>query len=372
MDLHRGVLRVSLITALGVATGTAASPALAWKGDDCNVRYRVTDLGTLHGSYDAVGFGLNNKAEVVGDLRTKKAKNIAFIWTRQSGMEDLGTLGGTEGYLLATASAINNREQAVGQSEVPEGVGHAFIWTRAGGMRDLDPDDNNYKSAALGINDRGIILGYKTNLLTSAVSYFLWSAQGGMRDISGTLGGESAGASAINNAGQVVGRSQTATGEYHAAIWSPGGRISDLGTLSGGNSSSASDINSRGDIVGSSNVAVDGSPHAALWTKNGAKQDLGTLGGTYSFAGSINDREEVLGGSEASDQGTYTFLWSRQCGMRKLSDLIDPKAKFSYYSGNKINDHGQITGWASESGQGGSHAVLLSPVHETANAADDE
>ena len=84
----------------------------------------------------------------------------AFLWTRQNGMIDLGTLGGPHSH----ASEINERGQVVGRSdrEFVESEGawrtHGVLW-KDGAMIDLgslNPDEDSY---AFGINGRGQIVG---------------------------------------------------------------------------------------------------------------------------------------------------------------------------------------------------------------------
>ena len=69
----------------------------------------------------------------------------------------------------------------------------------------------------------------------------------------GTLGGGYSEATAINEQGQVVGRSTTASGEYHGIVWH-NGHITDLGSL-GFAWSQVTDINEQGQVVGFSDTA---------------------------------------------------------------------------------------------------------------------
>src|SRR5260370_35801342 len=58
--------------------------------------YRVTDLGTLGGTY-SYAFGMNNAGEVAGGAATASQvgglAQTAFLWSRGQ-MQNLGTLGG--------------------------------------------------------------------------------------------------------------------------------------------------------------------------------------------------------------------------------------------------------------------------------------
>ena len=81
--------------------------------------------------------------------------------------------------------------------------------------------------------------------------------------------------------------------------------MQDLGTL-GGSYSGAGGINDRGQIVGGSDTP-SGESHAVLWQRDGMT-DLGTLGGFYSGASGINDREQIVGNSDTASGETHAFL----------------------------------------------------------------
>jgi len=59
-------------------------------------RYTVIDLGTLGGTY-SFAFGVNKAGDVAGAAATPSQTDgfasTAFLWTRQNGIVDLGTLG---------------------------------------------------------------------------------------------------------------------------------------------------------------------------------------------------------------------------------------------------------------------------------------
>jgi probable HAF family extracellular repeat protein len=86
-----------------------------------------------------------------------------------------------------------------------------------------------------------------------------------MTDLGTLPGGTISVALGINDRGQVVGESTDASGNFRAFLYEHG-VMTDLGMLPGGNSSVATAINNRGEIAGYSGTAF--SPwHATLWTR---------------------------------------------------------------------------------------------------------
>ncbi|NIN63844.1 MAG: HAF repeat-containing protein, partial [Anaerolineae bacterium] len=76
---------------------------------------------------------MNDLGQVVGNSHTVTGDQHAFLWTLESGIADLGTLGGRN----SVAYGINNLGQVVGESDVVSEGSHAFLWSEDEGMTDL-------------------------------------------------------------------------------------------------------------------------------------------------------------------------------------------------------------------------------------------
>jgi probable HAF family extracellular repeat protein len=144
----------------------------------------------------------------------------------------------------------------------------------------------------------------------------------------------------------------------HAFLWKDG-VLSDLGALPGIGGSFVNDLNGNGVVTGMSlnggSDPVLGLPYfdAVLW-KEGKITDLGTFGGPLSYAGAINDRDQVVGFAlnttpDSFDLGDFcqnfpmptqmhAFIWHWGV-MRDLGTLggTDSCALF-------INERGQVAG----------------------------
>ena len=234
------------------------------------------DLGALKGSGEfSRANGINSSLQVVGSSSEEldSPASRAFFWTQDTGMLDLGTLGGA----YAQAAAINENGFSTGNSQTREtgpGEAHAF-------------------------------LAYPPNAHTEAV--------GGMLDL-GTLGGRSSYGTAINAKNHVVGYSSINDGSNVHAFLHNGHEMLDLGSLAGksidNDQSYALGVNNLDQVVGYSYISDDTAyiyPSApirapqqvAFIYRDGQMQNLNDLIGSASVnyvlraATSINDRGQI-------------------------------------------------------------------------------
>jgi probable HAF family extracellular repeat protein len=278
---------------------------------------RITDLGTFDGAYESVANAVNSRGQVAGAALNSIPdadsmfglgyQTRAFLWENGS-LLDLGTLGtGTD----AEAALINNRGQVVGWSYtssehsdicaavygLPLSTG-SFVWDRQKGMVNLGSLGGTC-TVAMGLNDRGQIVGQSWSAGDATGHAFYWDRAHGMLDLR-TLGGDFASASVINDAGDAVGGSYLAGNVLiDATLWRGKSAI-DLGTVDGDQCSYAMSINARGQVVGISGTLNCDSPRAFLWEEGGPMVDLNDLvvAGAdiqVAFAYTINDRGEIAG-----------------------------------------------------------------------------
>jgi probable HAF family extracellular repeat protein len=313
----------------------------------------------------------------------------AVLWGADDSLTDLGTLGGNE----SNANAVNSAGQVAGEAlnTIPDPytsdfnnflIGgatqvHAFSWTQSRGMQDLGTLGGT-DSAAFSINERGQIAGWSfTNTTPNPVldscsggggtmnipteDPFLWE-NGKMIDL-GSLGGTCGQAWAMNNRGQVVGFSDLpGDAGDHAFLWDHTGGMQDLGTL-GGDTGGAAAINDEGDIVGGDSRS-DGSGGSFLWS-HGVMTDLGTVGtAAGSVALGINSRRQIVGtlfdnnGNEAGG-----FLWENGGPMVDLNALVPLNPDLQVDHVFQINDRGEITARGTFS-NGDTHSFVLIPCDE--------
>ena len=169
--------------------------------------YRVTDLGTLGGSYSFAS-AVNESGEVVGQSETPGDNTVHSFRYSNGTMTDLDTFDGSN-------------HEALGINSIGQIVGRTFFHTEqatlddGNGIRRLGPRDA--KSGAWAINDRGEVAGRPVLVQSDSITYL--SSQNGI-------------GYAINEHGVVAGYLDMPNGSRHATVFR-GGLETYLGTPGG-------------------------------------------------------------------------------------------------------------------------------------------
>lgn len=314
------------------------------------VRYTVTDLGTLGGTY-SYAYGISNAGVVTGGAatatQTDGISQTAALWYGSSTPFNLGTLDGNECPACSSEAAA------------PDALGELAMISET-----AKPDPNGEDFCAFGTHRQCLAATWKSGV---------WTALPILN------GGNNSQAYWINELGQVAGFAENGTldsscaaatpfqaFQFEGVIWDPDGEIRELLPLSGDTVSFALGINDLGQAVGVSGLCKNtsvppispssGAPHGVLWEADGTPIYLGSLGGTFTVPASINDRGEVVGASQSSADGNiHPFLWTQEAGML---DLGEPAGAFvtAITCCHTINNKGQIVGFSL--GADGPHAYL--------------
>ena len=194
---------------------------------------KVHGLRTFAGDPDGLALAINDRGQIVGSsgiCATFQPTLINLIgvhpimWEKGKPI-DLGNLGGTTGAAGGNiAWNLNNRGQVVGVSDLAgDTIFHAFLWTKEKGMQDLGTLPGDVNSTGSGINDAGDIVGLSFDQNFNGRA-FLWH-KGRMTDLNTLIPANSpmflfSGCS-INDDGQITGLGVTATGEFHAYLLTP-------------------------------------------------------------------------------------------------------------------------------------------------------
>jgi probable HAF family extracellular repeat protein len=194
----------------------------------------IHKLPTFGGDPDGVAQQINDNGEVVGGSGTCAAFNANFLYNlvpvhallwEKGKATNLGNLGGETGQAGGNiAYDINNQGQVVGNSDLPgDTTFDAFLWTRKTGMQDLGTLSGDVASVSLSINDAGSVVGASLDANFDPRA-FLWE-KGVMTDLNTLIAGDSplyllTGCS-INSRGEITGLGLTSTGETHTYLARP-------------------------------------------------------------------------------------------------------------------------------------------------------
>ncbi len=137
---------------VGVSDLSSGSHAVLWAND------AVRDLGTLPGDRVSEALGINSRGEIVGSSGDPNVSTRAVLWSPDGTIQALGALpGGTS----SRALAISNRGEVVGTSHGSAGA-RAFLWTSQSGMQDLNDLLTSRAgfvlTQAVAVNAQGVIL----------------------------------------------------------------------------------------------------------------------------------------------------------------------------------------------------------------------
>jgi probable HAF family extracellular repeat protein len=205
---------------------------------------QIRQLPLLPGDTVGMALGLNDLGQAVGTTGTCANTMIApfltgphaVLWDIDGSPHSLGNLGGTINNTLlgsgTIAMSINNRGQVAGVSDLPgDQIFHPFLWTRQTGMVDLGVLDGDAVGAGLGVNIWGDVVGASVTAPGPAsgnARAFLWH-KGHMHDLNALIPANSPmyliTAFSINDEGQIAGfgvvTSGPAAGEVHGFLATP-------------------------------------------------------------------------------------------------------------------------------------------------------
>jgi probable HAF family extracellular repeat protein len=316
------------------------------------VQYNVTELAWE--GFPLSMNAINNVGQIVGRCATD-SEDMAALWDISSKTQSI-----IVPEVYSTAIDINNSGLVVGSYN----GSRAFVWQSGTGMQLLGTLGGTY-SGASGVNESGQVVGSSGDSNNDEHA-FLWDSVSGMQ-ILGSIWDQSS-ASDINDRGQVVGCT-SAWGSPQAFLWQNDTGMRTLGTFAGAISTSACCINNNGQVAGLSIAEESGktSVHAFVWQSDSGIQDLGALyeDGTSCPYG-INDKGQVVGVSYGG--GCCAFLWESSSGMHDLNDLIDPCSGWSLIDARAINDNGWIVGYGTNP-SGISCPFLAIPIPEPSSLA---
>jgi probable HAF family extracellular repeat protein len=235
------------------ATGTPYQvlrfEAVTWRPNG-----EIQELRPLEGDTVGWAWGINDKGQAVGSSGLCSNTSIvgpvgptaphAVLWDRDGSPTDLGHLEGVPAGVYNVATSINNRGEVVGFAQASDGTQHGFLWTRDTGMQDIGgfPGAVNGTGAPCcnTINSKGEIIGFSIDASFN-MRALVW--QGKMPvDLNTLIPADSplylTGSESLNDSGQITGTAivksscpvttppawltdQSACSEFHAFLATP-------------------------------------------------------------------------------------------------------------------------------------------------------
>jgi probable HAF family extracellular repeat protein len=267
----------------------------------------MVDLGVLPGESTSTATAINDKGMVTGFT-----DNRAFVWTRAQGMFSIGD--------DAIPLFINNAAQVAGYFESARLSAELFVWTAAMGLEELGTLGGS-QSLPFGMNAAGQVVGMSDTADPAGleVHAMSWTRSGGMLDL-GVLGGAFSSAQAVNDGGRVVGQSTYRAGvdQSHAFLWTKAKGMLDLNNVipaapSGLELFAAWAISPSGAIVADSNAGLvllkpgPAGTDAPVIGPIMADVDPVPVGKPVTFTASFSDQN-------SADKHRATWSWGGGCG----------------------------------------------------------
>jgi probable HAF family extracellular repeat protein len=192
----------------------------------------IKQLPTYGGDPDGFAIAINDHGQVAGASGACSTFNLinglylspthALLWDHGR-VTNLGSLGGSFGN---QAHGINERGQVVGSSDLAgDAVFHGFVWNRSTGMQDIPPVPGDTYSVALAINDRGVVTGVSIDSTFTTLHAFV-VVDGVPTDLNTRISDDSPlqlqTACGINSRGEITGLAvEKSTGQYRGYLAIP-------------------------------------------------------------------------------------------------------------------------------------------------------
>ena len=334
-------------TATYTLTNLGSLGYISTEGAGLDATGQATGVSSLPGTFPTTGCPPKHKPCLAHPAHAFRYSDGAIT--------DLGTLGGE----YSAGAAINASGTVAGYADLASGLQHAAVFS-GGTISDLGSLSGAAGvSSATAINDAGQVAGSTTAPGISAQEAFIES--GGVMTGLGILsGGTFSTATGINSAGAVVGIEDDAASDEHGFVYSDGVRT-DLGSL-GGPNTAAYAINDNGLIVGTSQTASD-ADHVFAYS-DGTMTDLGGYN-IDTVPQAVNDAGVIVGQTYGVTGSGSTFLdaFIYEAGaFHDLNSLIPAGSGWQLTDATAINAAGQILVDATETGNGQTATLLLTPT----------
>jgi len=304
------------------------------------------------------GRGLNNVGLAVGYTHQNGQFQQAFQWFVDSPSQARVFIPPLVGGGANLAADVNNYGWVVGASDDENGALHAFAYNNNGGwLIDLGALPSHDHSMAIGINDRGDVVGKSWTVGPATLPQVQADEASPLDD------GEDVGCEPLPG----IGTSPEEAFLSPSGLWNQPINLGALWPTSTG--SMAQDVNEHRLVAGT--IREGCVSEAAIWfvdieTHRWTAQPLGSLSSlpghfsSNSDATAVNDLDQVVGSSITYGGERHGFLWDPVNGMRDLHHLpiTSLPPGFVMRSATDISDDQTIVGTGTAA-DGRSHGFRL-------------
>ena len=323
---------LGLAACMAVHGGFAAVPS---RGASCSVaHYRVIAVPLQPAAINDVGV-----------IAGTTPQHRAAVWSQAGGLRELPL---PPGFLHSEAVGINNRGDVVGTA-FDAGFTHRQAFAVIEGVLQLLPGE---QARAQHINAVDIVSGESQLPGTTATQPVLWAA-GSVQRIPNCCGGS---ATSVDAQTQVIGAAYDEQGRYYAYRWSASLGIERIGPAKG--FSAAVAANENGAIV------IQTFPGTMLYA-NGQSTRLALAPKSPSYAQAINDCSIIVGAFGPFSDAYRAFIWQNASGFQDLNTLIPRGSGWTLESATGINDRGEIVGRGAPDGHEDGGFLLLPTAEAT-------
>jgi len=317
---------LGLAACLAVQGGIAAVPSPA---SGCRVaHYRVIAVPLQPAA-------INDLGEVAGTT----PRHRAAVWSQARGLQELPP---PPGFLYSEAVGINQRGDVVGTA-FDGGFTRRQAFVVVDGVLTLLPGE---QSRAHHINAVDTVAGESQIPGTTATQPVLWVA-GRLQRIPNCCGGS---ATSVDAQTQVIGAAYDEQGRYYAYRWSASLGIERIGPAKGFSAAVAASENGT--------IVIQTFPGTLLYA-NGQSTRIALAPKSPSYAQAINDCSIIVGAFGPYSDAYRAFIWQSATGFQDLNTLLPRGSGWTLESATGINDRGEIVGRGAPDGQEDGGFLLL-------------
>jgi hypothetical protein len=225
---------------------------------------------------DFVPSAINDHGEMAGNcmLGPDQWGPPCVAVTGQNGQRTLQVIDVGAGAVEARAHDINDHGEVVGTISYATGLTRGFRWSARDGFLLLEPASPTESSAALAINNRGVVAGQTSDETTSIATKWTWSG-----DIAEQLTPGSTAIDINDHGTTVVTTLAPATGVFESKVWVPDLGVFELPPVTGSTGAPlASEINNHNQVVGQMASSDGVHYHLVVWSV-GVHEEHGNMAG---------------------------------------------------------------------------------------------